>query len=330
MRKSLQGMLGIMLVVFIVSCATKPLISEFSKKDGSDVETAARSGDVRKLRELLSSKDIISDADRYNIIFNAVANDCHPEVVRLAIEKNSSVFDSNLPKKKDDTFADRLTKVGQEVGIGKQEVGWDIGLPERPGAKLINVTAKHFCPNALMMISEKTQAEDFAIGIYKRSTMLDTRVKGATIESFLEVFEKKAYRDSESQESTENILSTLKFISDRLKNDCQKYGSESCTAQKALKETVARLQGYAKEREYAESSDGILDQACEAYGNIEYYLGLIKEENEKGKISGYVNKFSLKHWGDRVYSYKKEFVGLNNQYKAKSKKDINPQKQCGD
>lgn len=135
MRKSLQGKLGIMLVVFIASFATKPPISELSKKDGSDVEMAARSGDVGKLRELLSPKNIISDADRYNIIFNAVANDCHSE----------------------------------------------------------------------------------------------------------------------------------------------------------------------------------------AYGNIEYYLGLIKEENERDKMSGYVNKLSLKQWGEIFCRYRKEFDALNAEYRSKSK-----------
>lgn len=179
------------------------------------------------------------------------------------------------------------------------------------------------------MIAEKTSAEDFAIGIYQRSTSVDIRVKGATNESFLEVFEKRVYRDNETDESGQNILSVSKLVGSRIQSDCSKFGGESFKAKAAFNVTAEKLRSYAKARVYEESPDGILDQACDSYGNIEHYLNLIKEENEKGKISGYVNKVSLKYWGDQVYRHRKDFEALNVEYRRRSKKSIDLRRQCG-
>ncbi|MNK15779.1 hypothetical protein D3C87_339290 [compost metagenome] len=329
MKSICACILSVSFLLIGVSCATKPPVTQFSKAEGRDIEQAAKSGDAERVKILLAARDSISEADRYNLIFSAVADECHPEVVRLIFQKNGEKFDSNISKAKDDTFADRLAKVGEQIGVGKKDDAWSIGLPERPAAKLVEITAKHFCPDALMMIAEKTSAEDFAIGIYQRSTSVDIRVKGATNESFLEVFQKRVYRDNETDESSQNILSVSKFIGSRIQSDCSKFGGEPCKAKAAFNVTAQKLQSYAKARVYEESPDGILDQACESYGNIEHYLNLIKEENEKGKISGYVNKVSLKYWGDQVYRHRREFDALNAEYKSKSKKSINPKRQCG-
>lgn len=117
-----------------VSCATKPPVTQFSKAEGNNLEQAAKSGDAESFKILLAARGSISEADRYNLIFNAIADECHPEVVRLIFQKNGEKFDSNISKAKDDTFADRLAKVGEQLGVGRKDDAWSIGLPERPAA----------------------------------------------------------------------------------------------------------------------------------------------------------------------------------------------------
>lgn len=315
------------LLLFLGSCATAQPVSNLSIQEGEELEKAARTGDATKVRQVLSAKPEITEADRFWAIYNAVDGHCHTDVVKAILEKKSNAFDANIQKSKESTFADRLKKVGEQLGSGPSTRQGLIS-PERPAAILISMAGKNFCDEAFKLISEKTSSEDFALGLYQRQRNFHSSLAGATAPSFLEEFEKAAIRDNETEEKAKQGVAVITFASQRIKADCEKHQGESCKAKDTLMKVGEAMKKEVQNREYAASPQGILDEVCNSHAQMQNYLDLINEENEKGKISGYVNKVALKQWGDRAYSAKKEFEAYSAQYKAMTKKAPNVKTQC--
>lgn len=311
----------------LCSCATTPPASQLSNQEGNEIETAARSGDASKVQQVLSAKSEITELDRFWLIYNAVNGQCQTDVVKTVLEKKSDAFGPYTVKPQESTFADRLKQVGEQLGSGPATRRGKIA-PERPAAILINLAGRSFCDEAFKLISEKTSPEDFASGLYQKQQNFNSSFAGAMAPSFLEEFEQAVIRDNETEEKTKGGVAVITFVSQRIKTDCEKFQGESCKAKEALMKVAQTMQKEIKDREYAGSSQGVLDEVCNSHAEMQNYLGLIKEENEKGKISGYVNKIALKQWGDRAYSAKKEFEAYSAQYKAMTKKAPNPRTQC--
>jgi|GEM_PF-2005160 hypothetical protein len=317
------------LVIFLSACgcATTPPVSQLSNKEGDEIENAARSGDANKVNQVLSGKSEITELDRFWLIYNAVNEQCQTDVVKAVLEKKPNIFESHTAKPQESTFADRLKQVGEQLGSGPATRQNKIA-PERPAAILINLAGRNACDESFKLISEKTSPEDFASGMYQKQRDFNSSFSNAMSLSYLEDFERIALRDNETEEKGKRIISVSTFAAQRIKADCEKFKGDSCKAKEALMKVGATMKQEAESREYAASSQGVLDEVCNSHAQMQNYLDLIKEENEKGKISGYVNKVALKQWGDRAYRTKKEFEAYSAQYKTMTKKSPNVRTQC--
>ncbi|WP_413612916.1 hypothetical protein [Bdellovibrio sp. HCB-110] len=314
-------------ILMLCGCATTPPASQLSNHEGDEVETAARSGDASKVQQVLSEKSEITELDRFWLIYNAVNGQCQTDVVKTVLEKKPDAFGPYTVKPQESTFVDRLKQVGEQLGSGPTTRQNKIA-PERPAAILINLAGRNACDEAFKMISEKTSPDDFASGMYQKQRDFNSSFSNAMSPSYLEDFERVALRDNETEEKGKRIIEVSKFAAQRIKADCEKFQGESCKAKNVLMKVGENMKAEAENREYAASSQGVLDEVCNSHAQMQNYLDLIKEENEKGKISGYVNKIALKQWGDRAYSAKKEFESYSAQYKAMTKKAPNVKTQC--
>jgi hypothetical protein len=283
------------LLLVLSACATTPPSSQFSSKQGDQVEDLIRAGNSTKAIEEITKYPSITEADRFWLIYYSVNKQCLPEVVRTVLGKKGEVFEANMKKPKEDTFADRLQNIGDQLSGGPKVRS--ISYPEHPGAVLISTAGRNFCAEGFKMIADKVTAEDFAIGIYRKQKDFDSAFSDTMTPSFLEQFERVAIRDNETEERSQQILAIAKYSSNRIKEECSKIQGESCKAQEAFKKVGANMQAEASARDYAASPQGVLDEVCNSHAEMQNYLNLIREENEKGKISGYVNKVALKQMG---------------------------------
>ena len=315
------------LIIILSACATTRPVSQLSTKEGAEIDAAARSGDFAKIRQLLNRKQDITEVDRFWIIYNATNGQCHTDVVRAVLEKKPTIFDTNITKSTVSTFGDRLKSIGDQLGPDTSRRKGIIS-PERPAAILISIAGKNFCDAAFKLISEKTSSEDFAMGLYLRQIDFNSNLAGQTSSSFLEHFERATLRDDETEESAARAVSLSKYAAERIKSDCAKFQGESCKAEVAFRKIVENMGKEQNNREYAASPEGTLVEICNSYAQMKDFLILIKEENERGKISGYVNKVALKQWGDSAFTHKKELEAHSSRYKSLTKKSPNPSVQC--
>jgi len=119
-----------------------------------------------------------------------------------------------------------------------------------------------------------------------------------------------------------NILKTLIVSNKKL---CVANNS-NCKALAHLKREVDLFGKREDKRRYLASNEGqieqILNQLCGHNLNKSKYLNLIKEEKEKGKVSGYINVLKVKQWGDRAFEEGKEIKVKSNTYKKLSGKSF--------
>jgi hypothetical protein len=304
----------LLLAPALTACATTP--SNFSQQENGSALQAAAAGDAARLRTILDGKTLTS-FDRFDLIRAAITNRCHPEVVEFVLAKKADPFEPIL--KEEYGYWENLRDGGVR-GTSRITV-------ERPGAYLVSLAARQSCVGALKAISEKTTPEDFAAGLYKSQRDFNSSFSKATTESYLSHIEKAMFRENEDAE-TRRIADTALFAVKRIESDCANGGGESCTAKAEWEKVKAGAEATAKGREHALSPEGIMEQACEAYGNMMSYLGLIQEEREKAKISGYENKLAIKSWGDSAHRHRQELENSQAHYRDKTKKTINPKKDC--
>ena len=92
------------------------------------------------------------------------------------------------------------------------------------------------------------------------------------------------------------------------KEHCKSH-NQSCEAVEYVKSDIEKFKGRENKRNYLATKEGKIEtlssEICQHLTTKEDYLQMMKEEREKAKISGLVNKLKLKAWGDKAYEEEK-------------------------
>jgi hypothetical protein len=297
------------LSIALCSCATSSITDKDSQISGADVESILLSGDEKKIDAIISKSP--SAAERF-VALNAIieSKECASKAMQVVFNRNPSKLESQY--KSELSFLKEMS--------GKK----DIYIPTQLAATLISKSVRTFCADELEVLYANVNPEDFAIGIGEVEMGGNNGYGGKT---FVAVFKDAATSDNPDNELTP-MIKVLEFVGASLKKDCSNKVSKSCDTQAKFKSAANYAAKIEDNRIFNNSADGILESACESYLAMQKKYAYIAEEKEKGRISGYVNVSYLKEWGDQAYHYKKEFNEYNEQYKAKTKKNINPKEQC--
>jgi hypothetical protein len=258
-----------------------------------------------------------SSCENYNKISESLSKECNPKVIKGLIKLGNKTFEEKIN-----------CKPANDI--------------ERPGMILVDLAAKKFCSDALVIISAKVTAKDFA--------------DGAKI-NFAEEYLKEAIKTTEknrgaSENAKEDVIKinqmnlTMKIIANRSMVDCKKSIKESCEALEELKKLVGKISAATEEdckkgnkescpetkgeeqtdEEYLKSPEYIIDQACPMKFELERYETILKNEKEVGKVSGAVNAKTLRNTGAMIVMIKPKLEQWKKAYLNKTKHNIDLKK----
>lgn len=113
---------------------------------------------------------------------------------------------------------------------------------------------------------------------------------------------------------------------------CKEKKAEACLAQAHLKSEVERFEEILTRKAWRKTPEGqedlLANEICDHYLNWKGNIKAMKEEHEKGKVSGFVNKVYLKEWGDEAYEDKKKMREHMAIYKIRFKKSFSTKNRC--
>ncbi len=260
----------------------------------------------------------ITGCERYNAVYESLNKECNPEAIRVLIKKLDTPFEEKLAS-------------GDKTSNCKSTI-------ERPGKILSNLAAKKFCPEALDMISKKVSAKDYAEVIkdgfseeyFKEILQMTERNRGAKENS------------KDDMNKINQMIQTMKIITNKSMEDCKKGEKESCETLKDLIKLQEKLNAATEEdckkgnkescsdaenkeqtdEEYLNSPKYIIDQACPMKFELERYETILKNEKEVGKISGAVNAKTLRNTGAMIVMIKPKLEQWKKAYLKKTKHNI--------
>jgi len=287
--------------------------SNTNPQSSADLFSAAKDGDTAKVRSLLSRVSTITGFDRYDLIKAALEAKCNTEIVKSVLDKKSDSFEPKLEEKYG--YLENL----RDGGRGHPSRG----PIEKPGASLVSIAAKNFCPDALKLISEKTSAEDFALGAYQRPTKKMGTLETTTDSPIEEIANAAKKEGANDAEETPRIVATGKFIKTRVEADCVKVGGESCKAKAEFDKMTSEMAADVKQKEYEDSPAGIHDQACSAQAELQEHEAILNREKEIARTSGSANVVTLHKAGSRIVDLKNDLNEYRRLYKERAKKSLN-------
>jgi hypothetical protein len=107
----------------------------------------------------------------------------------------------------------------------------------------------------------------------------------------------------------------------KLKNN-QKL-AVTAIAQKNINNAIKNYEQRLKDIQLSKTPEGIeqtfANKICDFSNMSIKYKSHIKDERQRGKISGYINVVKVKKWGDYAYEYDKKTASNANTYKMKYK-----------
>lgn len=120
-----------------------------------------------------------------------------------------------------------------------------------------------------------------------------------------------------NQKYADSLVKITMALAEKNKGKCSN-GNSNCEGLEHIKKELAGFENREKEeaaqKAFYKTSEGQKElekqEFCWQKSEYERYMQLIKEENEKGQISGFVNASHLKEWGDKAYQVKKS-MGIN-------------------
>ncbi len=134
------------------------------------------------------------------------------------------------------------------------------------------------------------------------------------------------YEMSDTKQLT--LLAYIKIVAEA----CKKKSKEACLALENLKREVLAFEENFQKKAWRKTPEGqedlLANQICGHYLDWQANLKAMKEEHEKGKISGFVNKVDLKEWGDEAYEEQKEMKKKMAAYKVRFKETFSTKKRC--
>jgi len=195
-----------------------------------------------------------------------------------------------------------------------------------PGASILNQVAQKSCPEATNLLMSKLSPEDIKYAMENETTEAYTTGKR---KGFLEYMEQLTTTEESSKEEKEKISKTIDVIGQKLTANCRQDSSTeiSCNTLEEFNQTVKNIiqerEDRQKDAAFLASPEGARYHACEESHEAKKYRQYIKIENQKGRISGFVNKVNLKEWGDSVYYHEQEIKKYEKEYKKRTGKNIN-------
>lgn len=307
--------------------------SNIKRDNRLTIYEAASKGDSQAVAGLLNESGKISDFDRFDLLTASLFNGCNPEVVKTVLIHDGSLFPERLTQDDENVF-DKLSTGWKRYGNSRRPP------INKPGARLVNLASSSFCDEALKLITKSVSKDDFAFGISRNFEPvqygwdLSRKHDKKSYPSFTETTLRLANTQSLEALNSPNVISTLTFTKQKLNEFCSKQGSIPCQALDSFAAMGNKIKSQVDELAYEQSDAGqletIINDACHNYREYKTRLALIREENEKGKISGFVNKYNLKVWGDQAYDFKKQYDALNaeRQRREKTKRNVHDEYQC--
>lgn len=127
-------------------------------------------------------------------------------------------------------------------------------------------------------------------------------------------------------EKTPGIVKSAQVLATFNKNNCDDSdkGGAFCEAEKHVKNQIMTFMTAEESRMRAESPEGktraAVREICYEQEEIDRVTMEIREEKEKGKVSGLVDLIKLKNWGDELYDRRKKQDALKKAHQELTKK----------